>query len=69
MEESDEAYILSAAGDASIKLRDGLLDVKLLVVTPIGVALTIAAAWLWMRKKKLEKKAAGLAKTEPTPKV
>ena len=46
-----------------------VLDVKLLVVTPIGVALTIAAVWLWMRKKKLEKKAAGLAKTEPTPKV
>ncbi len=28
LEESDEAYILSAAGDASIKLRAGVLDVK-----------------------------------------
>jgi hypothetical protein len=46
-----------------------VLDVKLLVVTPIGVALSIAAVWLWMRKKKLEKKAAGMAKTEATPKI
>jgi hypothetical protein len=46
-----------------------VLDVKLLVVTPIAVALSIAAVWLWMRKKKLEKKAAGMAKTEATPKV
>jgi hypothetical protein len=46
-----------------------VLDVKLLVVTPIAVALSVAAVWLWMRKKKLEKKAAGMAKTEATPKV
>ena len=46
-----------------------VLDVKLLVVTPIAVALSIAAVWLWMRKKKLEKKAAGTAKTEPVPKI
>jgi len=46
-----------------------VLDVKLLVVTPIGVALTIVAVWLWLRKKKLEKKAAGMAKTEAAPKV
>jgi len=46
-----------------------ILDKPLLVVTPIGVALTIAAVWLWMRKKKLEQKAAGMAKTEATPKV
>ena len=46
-----------------------VLDMPLLVVTPIGVALTIAAAWLWMRKKKLEKKAAGMAKTEAVPKI
>lgn len=46
-----------------------VLDVKLLVVTPIAVALSIAAIWLWMRKKKLEQKAAGMAKTEATPKV
>ena len=46
-----------------------ILDTPLLVVTPIAVALTVAAAWLWMRKKKLEQKAAGMAKTEPTPKV
>ncbi len=46
-----------------------VLDVKLLVVTPIAVALTVAAVWLWMRKKKLEKQAAGMAKTEAAPKV
>jgi hypothetical protein len=46
-----------------------VLDVKLLVVTPIAVALSVAAVWLWMRKKKLEKKAAGMAKTEATPKI
>jgi len=46
-----------------------ILDVKLLVVTPIAIALTVVAVWLWMRKKKLEKKAAGLAKTEAVHKV
>jgi hypothetical protein len=46
-----------------------ILDVKLLVVTPIAVALCIAAFWLWTRKKKLERKAAGMAKTEAVPKV
>jgi len=46
-----------------------ILDTPLLVVTPIAVALCVAAVWLWMRKKKLEKKAAGMAKTESTPKV
>jgi hypothetical protein len=46
-----------------------ILDVKLLVVTPVGVTLTIAAVWLWTRKKKLEKQAAGMAKTEASPKI
>jgi hypothetical protein len=46
-----------------------VLDVKLLVVTPLAIALSIVAVWLWTRKKKLEKKAAGLAKTEAVPKV
>ena len=30
VEESDEIYLLSIASDASVKVRDGLLDVKLL---------------------------------------
>ena len=46
-----------------------ILDVKLLVVTPIAVALTVAAVWLWMRKKKHEAWLAARTKTEPTPKV
>lgn len=46
-----------------------VLDVKILVVAPIALALTVVAVWLWMRKKKLEKKAAGLAKTESVAKV
>jgi DNA-directed RNA polymerase subunit RPC12/RpoP len=46
-----------------------VLDVKLLVVAPIALALSVVAVWLWMRKKKLEKKAAGLAKTESVAKV
>ena len=32
------------------------LDIKLLVVAPIAVGLSIAAVWLWLRKRKLEEK-------------
>jgi exopolyphosphatase/guanosine-5'-triphosphate,3'-diphosphate pyrophosphatase len=38
VEESDEVYLLSASSDASVKLRDGLIDVKqLLAVRPDGL--------------------------------
>ena len=46
-----------------------IVDKPILVVTPIGVALTILAVWLWLRKKKLEQKVLSGAKTEPTRKV
>ena len=46
-----------------------ILDTPLLVVTPIAVALCVAAVWLWMRRKKLQQKAAGMAKTEAVPKL
>jgi hypothetical protein len=60
---------LLALFTAAISIVGIVIDKPLVVVTPIGVALTIVAAWLWLRKKKLEKKAAGMAKTEAIPKV
>ena len=54
---------------ASLSILGIIVNVPLLAVTPVGVALSILAVWLWLRKKKLEAKARGMAKTEATPKV
>ena len=54
---------------ASLSILGILVNVPLLAVTPVGVALSMLAVWLWLRKKKLEQKARGMAKTEVTPKV
>jgi hypothetical protein len=54
---------------ASLSILGIIVDVPLLAVTPVGLALSGAAVWLWLRKKKLEQKARGEAKTEVTPKV
>ena len=54
---------------ASLSILGIFINVPLLAVTPVGVALSILAVWLWLRKKKLEQKARGMAKTEVTPKV
>jgi DNA-directed RNA polymerase subunit RPC12/RpoP len=54
---------------ASLSILGIVINVPLLAVTPVGVALSILAVWLWLRKKKLEQKARGMAKTEVTPKV
>ena len=54
---------------AALSILGIVINVPLLAVTPVGVALSILAVWLWLRKKKLEQKARGTAKTEATPKV
>jgi hypothetical protein len=54
---------------ASLSILGIFVNVPLLAVTPVGVALSILAVWLWLRKKKLEAKARGTAKTEVTPKI
>jgi len=54
---------------ASLSILGIVINVPLLAVTPVGAALSILAVWLWLRKKKLEQKARGMAKKEVTPKV
>ena len=54
---------------ASLSILGIIVNVPLLAVTPVGVALSMLAGWLWLRKKKLEQKARGTAKTEVTPKI
>jgi hypothetical protein len=53
---------------ASLSILGIAMDKPLLVFTPIGVALTIAAVWLWLRKKRHERQALASAKTGPRPK-
>jgi hypothetical protein len=36
----------------SLSILGIAMDVPLLAVTPVGIALAIAAVWLWIRKKK-----------------
>ena len=55
------AAILSILGIA--------FDKPILVIAPIAVALTIAAVWLWTRKKRLERKVQALKPSEPRPKA
>lgn len=54
---------------AALSILGIVINVPLLAVTPVGVALSILAVWLWLRKKKLEQKARGMAKTEVSPKI
>jgi hypothetical protein len=54
---------------AALSILGIIVNVPLLAVTPVGVALSILAVWLWLRKKKLEQKARGMAKTEVAPKL
>lgn len=54
---------------ASLSILGIAMDLPLLAVTPVGVALTVAAIWLWIRKKKLEEKLRAGAKPGSTPKV
>ena len=71
-ESKQNVYIvigLIALFTASLSILGIIVDVPLLAVTPVGVALSATAVWLWLRKKKLEEKARGMAKTESTPKV
>jgi hypothetical protein len=72
-ESKQNTYIvggLIAVFAAALSILGIAMDLPLLAVTPVGIALTIAAVWLWLRKKKLEEKVrAGSAKTEPTPKL
>ena len=55
---------------ASLSILGIAMDVPLLAVTPVGIALVIAAVWLWLRKKKHaeELEAKLRAGAEPTPK-
>ena len=71
-ESKQNTYIIAgliAVFAASLSILGIVVDVPLRAVTPVGLALSIAAVWLWLRKKKLEEKARGMAKTEATPKV
>ena len=54
---------------AALSILGIIVNVPLLAVTPVGVALSILAVWLWFRKKKLEQKARGSAKTEVASKL
>ena len=58
---------------AALSVLGIILDLPLLAVMPVGLALSIAAVWLWLRKKKhageLEAKLRAGSKTEPTPKL
>lgn len=57
IEESDETYLLSVRSDASVKIRDGLLDVKRLVqVSPEGLQ-----QWIPIAKDPFPEDAAKLA--------
>jgi hypothetical protein len=71
-ESKQNTYIIGgliAVFAASLSILGIVMDLPLLAVTPVGIALSIAAVWLWLRKKKLEEKARAGAKTEATPKV
>lgn len=42
-------------------------DLPILAVSPIAAVLTIAAVWLWMRKRKLERKIAEKTQSPKPP--
>lgn len=74
-ESKQNTYIvggLIALFAASLSILGIVMDLPLLAVMPVGIALSIAAVWLWLRKKKhaeeLEAKLRGGTKTEPAPK-
>jgi hypothetical protein len=54
---------------ASLSFLGILIDKPILVFAPPGAALTIAAIWLWMRKKRLERQIVPSSKPGPRSKA
>jgi hypothetical protein len=54
---------------AALSFLGILIDKPILVFAPPGVALSIAAVWLWMRKKRLERQVIPSSKPGARPKA